>query len=48
MQENIETGLQENKNENEPDQNVLRLDYSLENPEDRVKLVNKIVENTPP
>ena len=29
-------------------ENVIKLDYSIEDPEQRVKLVEKIVENTPP
>lgn len=37
IKENIQTNLQD----------VIRLDYSIEDPEERVKLVEKIIENTP-
>ena len=37
VKENIQTNLQD----------VIRLDYSIEDPEERVKLVEKIIENTP-
>lgn len=36
------TGIQSEPNE------TIRLDYTIEDPEERVKLVNRIVENTPP
>lgn len=37
VKENDQTGLE----------NIIRLDYSIEDPEERVKLVEKIIENTP-
>ena len=37
VKENVQTNLQD----------VIRLDYSIEDPEERVKLVEKIIENTP-
>ena len=37
VKENVQTNLQD----------VIRLDYSIEDPEERVKLVKKIIENTP-
>ena len=45
MQENAGVGPKEIDTSQEE---VLRLDYSLESPEDRVELVKKIVENAPP
>ena len=36
-----QTGIQTSSEE------VIRLDYSIESPEERVKLVEKIIENTP-
>lgn len=37
----VEEGIQTSQN------NVIKLDYSLEDPDERVKLVEKIIENTP-
>ena len=37
----VEEGIQTSQD------NVIKLDYSLEDPDERVKLVEKIIENTP-
>ena len=47
MQQTELTSVTEEQ-ENQEIQSSIKLDYSIEDPQQRVKLVNKIVENTPP
>ena len=47
MQELEKETLEDSQVINNSDQNKIRLDYSIEDPEERVKLVEKIIENTP-
>ena len=43
MQQEIENAAAVER-ENQTSQNIIKLDYSIEEPEDRVKLVQKIIE----